>query len=161
MKTMLIKMMMMSSILASMTKKPMSMGTMLLIQTFLIIMYMNMISNSSWIPLTTFLIMIGGLLVIFMYMSSITSNEKFNMNYKILTILIYLSIPMEELMSSGQSYESENMLTINNSMISLTKMYTKSMIMTTLMIMYLMLTMITINKIVKTFEGPLRSKTYE
>nr|YP_010958565.1 NADH dehydrogenase subunit 6 [Centrotypus laticornis]UXF57641.1 NADH dehydrogenase subunit 6 [Centrotypus laticornis] len=161
MKMMLIKTMMVSSMMTSSMKKPMSMGIMLMIQTTWTIMLMNTINNSSWIPLITFLIMMGGLLVIFLYMSSITSNEKFKMNYKLSLMIIIMMIPHEELMLSGQNFESEEILTKSKEMISMSKMYSKSMIMTMLMIMYLMLTMITINKIVKTFEGPLRSKTYE
>nr|YP_008992970.1 NADH dehydrogenase subunit 6 [Leptobelus gazella]AEE89608.1 NADH dehydrogenase subunit 6 [Leptobelus gazella] len=161
MKTIMMKLMMIMSIMSLMMKSPMSMSTTLLIQTLWSIMLMNTINNYSWIPMITFLTMIGGLLIIFMYMSSITSNEKFKLNTKLLMVLTLMMMPMEELMSNYQNQEEQNLETKLNTMMSLTKMYNKSMMMTMLMILYLMLTMITVNKIIKMFEGPLRSNTYE
>nr|YP_009692123.1 NADH dehydrogenase subunit 6 [Leptocentrus albolineatus]QEG98462.1 NADH dehydrogenase subunit 6 [Leptocentrus albolineatus] len=161
MKMYIMKMMMTVSIISMMTKTPMSMGIMLLIQTFLMILIMNSMNLSSWIPMITFLTMIGGLLIIFMYMSSITSNEKFKFNYKMMFITLTMMMPTEELLNKYQNQEYLSMEEFMNPITSMTKMYNKSMMMTMLMVMYLMLTMITINKIIKLFEGPLRSNSYE
>nr|YP_010963572.1 NADH dehydrogenase subunit 6 [Leptobelus boreosinensis]WKZ08055.1 NADH dehydrogenase subunit 6 [Leptobelus boreosinensis] len=161
MKTIMMKLMTIMSIMSLMMKSPMSMSSTLLIQTLLSIMLMNTINNYSWIPMITFLTMIGGLLIIFMYMSSITSNEKFKLNTKLMMLSILMTMPMEELVVNYQNQEEQNLETKLNTMMSLTKMYNKSMMMTMLMILYLMLTMITVNKIIKMFEGPLRSNTYE
>nr|YP_010692571.1 NADH dehydrogenase subunit 6 [Tricentrus fulgidus]WBV77312.1 NADH dehydrogenase subunit 6 [Tricentrus fulgidus] len=161
MKSTLIKMIMLISILTTMMKSPMSMGMTLLAQTILTILLMNMMNSSSWIPMITFLTMIGGLMVIFMYMSSITSNEKFKFNMKIMILMIFMFMYTEEMMFNLPNLEFQNIQNNTNNMMSMNKMYSKSMSMTIFMVMYLLLTMISVNKIIKLFEGPLRSKTYE
>nr|YP_010827544.1 NADH dehydrogenase subunit 6 [Sinocentrus brevicornis]WFD60963.1 NADH dehydrogenase subunit 6 [Sinocentrus brevicornis] len=161
MKIMFMKIIMYFSAISVSMKTPMSMGMMLLMQTLLSISLMNTMNISSWIPMITFLTMIGGLLIIFMYMSSITSNEKFKMNTKMLLPLILMAITMEEMMNEFQNQEMQYMNMISDKMMSMTKMYNKSMMMTLMVILYMLLTMLIVNKIVKMFEGPLRSNTYE
>nr|YP_010271141.1 NADH dehydrogenase subunit 6 [Anchon yunnanense]UKB86906.1 NADH dehydrogenase subunit 6 [Anchon yunnanense] len=161
MKTTLMKLMMTTSIMSTMMKMPMSMGITLMIQTMMAISLMNTMSTSSWIPSITFLIMIGGLMIIFMYMSSITSNEKFKLNLKMLYPMTIMMLMMEEMMSNYQTPEIQNLQKESPVMMSMTKMYSKSMMMTMLIMMFLLLTMIVVNKITKMFEGPLRTKTYE
>nr|YP_010963611.1 NADH dehydrogenase subunit 6 [Nondenticentrus paramelanicus]WKZ08094.1 NADH dehydrogenase subunit 6 [Nondenticentrus paramelanicus] len=159
MKMMIMKVMTSISIVSTMMKSPMSMGLTLLMQTIMAIIMMNMNSSSSWIPMITFLTMIGGLMIIFMYMSSITSNEKFKLNMKMSLPLILTMMIMDETMLNWYSQELHMIQNKMNSMMSMNKMYSKSMMMTTMMVMYLFLTMITVNKIIKLFEGPLRSST--
>nr|YP_010963637.1 NADH dehydrogenase subunit 6 [Tribulocentrus zhenbaensis]WKZ08120.1 NADH dehydrogenase subunit 6 [Tribulocentrus zhenbaensis] len=161
MKMTVMKIMSSISIMSTMMKSPLSMGLTLLSQTIMAIMMMNMNNSSSWIPMITFLSMIGGLLIIFMYMSSITSNEKFKLNMKMSIPLMLLMVIMDETMLNWYSQESCMIQNSMNNMMAMSKMYSKSMMMTMMMVMYLLLTMITVNKIIKLFEGPLRSKTYE
>nr|YP_010444574.1 NADH dehydrogenase subunit 6 [Antialcidas floripennae]UTI38484.1 NADH dehydrogenase subunit 6 [Antialcidas floripennae] len=159
MKMMLTKMMATIAILSTTMKTPMSMGMTLLSQIALTIVMMNMISSSSWVPMITFLTMIGGLMIIFMYMSSITSNEKFKMNVKLMLPMIIMLLVTEEMTMNFPTQEDQIIKNSLNSMISMNKMYSKSAAMTLMMVLYLFLTMISVNKIIKLFEGPLRSKT--
>nr|YP_010271128.1 NADH dehydrogenase subunit 6 [Anchon lineatum]UKB86893.1 NADH dehydrogenase subunit 6 [Anchon lineatum] len=161
MKILMMKLMLIMSMLSTLMKMPMSMGITLLIQTLMMISIMNSMNTSSWIPLITFLIMIGGLMIIFMYMSSITSNEKFKLNLKMFYPMITTMAITEEMMSNYQVTELQDLQKELPAMMSMTKMYSKSMMMTMLMMLFLMLTMIVVNKITKMFEGPLRTKTYE
>nr|YP_010271167.1 NADH dehydrogenase subunit 6 [Tricentrus longivalvulatus]UKB86932.1 NADH dehydrogenase subunit 6 [Tricentrus longivalvulatus] len=161
MKMMIIKTMISISIVSTMTKSPMSMSLMLLTQTSLTIVMMNTNNSSSWVPLITFLTMIGGLMIIFMYMSSITSNEKLKMNLKMILPIIIMMMITEEMMMNWPNHEIQLIHNSMNNMMSVNKLYNKSMMMTMMMILYLLLTMISINKIIKLFEGPLRSNTYE
>nr|YP_009344633.1 NADH dehydrogenase subunit 6 [Entylia carinata]APU51898.1 NADH dehydrogenase subunit 6 [Entylia carinata] len=160
MKTKILKTMVYLSMLSSMMKTPMSMMMLLLIQTMLSITLMNKMFNSSWFPMITFLMMIGGIMIIFMYMSSITSNKKFKTNMKIVLLSGMMLFMMEEMMSEFQMNENQELIKTMEDL-SMTKMYNKTMFMTMLMVLYLLLTMLSINKIIKNFEGPLRSKTYE
>nr|YP_010271154.1 NADH dehydrogenase subunit 6 [Gargara genistae]UKB86919.1 NADH dehydrogenase subunit 6 [Gargara genistae] len=161
MKMMIMKTMMSISMICILMKSPMSMMFILLIQTLLSVLIMNMINSSSWIPMITFLTMIGGLMIIFMYMSSITSNEKFKLNLKMTFIMIMTFMMTEDMIIDMPNQEFQMIQNSLDNMMSMNKMYSKSMTMTTMMIMYLLLTMISVNKIIKLFEGPLRSKTYE
>nr|YP_010610475.1 NADH dehydrogenase subunit 6 [Cyphonia clavata]WAP90802.1 NADH dehydrogenase subunit 6 [Cyphonia clavata] len=160
MKMMTLKMMMCLSLISTTLKTPMSMMSTLLMQTLLSILLMNKNSNSSWFPMITFMMMIGGIMIIFMYMSSINSNKKFKFNMKSMLVLMLMIFMMEEMMTENLTTEMQK-LTGTMEEYSLSKMYNKTMAMTTTMVLYLLLTMISINKIIKNFEGPLRSKTYE
>nr|YP_010478213.1 NADH dehydrogenase subunit 6 [Nesophrosyne ogradyi]UVI59657.1 NADH dehydrogenase subunit 6 [Nesophrosyne ogradyi] len=159
MKILLMKTMIMISSYTMMLKTPMSMGVMLLILTAVSTFLMTNILTTAWIPMIMFLMLIGGLLILFMYMSSIVPNEKFTTNILMVIIptLVFI-MPLESMMVESLMNESlmSSMLTDNISMI---KIYNKKTFMITLfMFMYLLMSMIVVTKIVKIFKGPLRSK---
>nr|QXP43459.1 NADH dehydrogenase subunit 6 [Koreocerus koreanus] len=160
MKMNMMKIMMMMISTLPMMKTPMSMGIMLMMQTVLMTTLMNKMMTSSWLTMITFLMMIGGLLILFIYMSSLASNEKFKINMKMMAITITATWMTEDLMQSMQINETQNLINIEyTEQLSLNKLYNKkSMSITLIMVMYLLLTMITVTKLVKHYEGPLRSK---
>nr|QWZ47665.1 NADH dehydrogenase subunit 6 [Metidiocerus impressifrons] len=160
MKMYIMKMMlMMISILPAM-KTPMSMGMTLMLQTIMMTTLMNSMMTSTWLTMITFLMMIGGLLILFIYMSSLASNEKFKINMKMMIITVMIFIMMESLMQDMQINEAQNLnSTEYTEQLSLNKLYNKkSMMITLIMVLYLLLTMIVVTKLVKHYEGPLRSK---
>nr|YP_010736894.1 NADH dehydrogenase subunit 6 [Pedionis sagittata]WEP24768.1 NADH dehydrogenase subunit 6 [Pedionis sagittata] len=163
MKFMLLKIMMLMSIMMPMMKTPLSMGSILLTQTILTSMLMNSMSTTAWFCMITFMMMIGGMMILFMYMSSIASNEKFKMNINITMLMLMTTIYTEDLLSENQIMENEYFNKIENQeMISMTKLYNKkSLLLTMFMVMFLLLTMISVSKIVMHHKGPLRMKTYE
>nr|ATI24706.1 NADH dehydrogenase subunit 6 [Rhinocola aceris] len=59
---------------------PLSMASSIFIQCLVISILSRLMISSSWIPLTIFLVTIGGLMIIFVYTTSINSN----LNFKIL-----------------------------------------------------------------------------
>nr|YP_010362173.1 NADH dehydrogenase subunit 6 [Trifida elongata]UNS15671.1 NADH dehydrogenase subunit 6 [Trifida elongata] len=163
MKMMLMKIMMINSSMTFLFMNPMSMGILLLIQTMLMILMINQMSYTSWFMMITFLMMISGLLILFTYMSSIASNEKFKLKINLTLALIIMLIMIDEMMIENQVHEK---LQINHQKmidLSLIKIYNKkSMMLTMMLVIYLLLTMISVSKIVKHHEGPLRaSKIYE
>nr|YP_009485866.1 NADH dehydrogenase subunit 6 [Limbodessus palmulaoides]AVZ66438.1 NADH dehydrogenase subunit 6 [Limbodessus palmulaoides] len=148
---------------------PLSMGINLLIQTIIISIIMIMFSLSSWFSYILFLIMVGGMLILFMYMTSLASNEKFKFSTKIFTIsLIFMFIMMlmkiDPLFINMLSKTSNNMELLNNmnllkneNLNSLNSMYNKpNHIITIMMINYLLITLIAVVKITKFNSGPLR-----
>uniref|UniRef100_UPI0030012882 NADH dehydrogenase subunit 6 n=1 Tax=Yangisunda ramosa TaxID=3019675 RepID=UPI0030012882 len=160
MKLMTMKLMMIISSLNLVMNNPMSMGMMLMMQTTLIILLLNKIMSSSWFAMITFMMMIGGLLIMFMYMSSIASNEKFKMkaNMMIIILIMLTMLISEEMMLESQIKETIEYKTTNNFNMSLTKIYNKkSMMLTIMLVMYLLLTMISVTKLVKHHKGPLRA----
>nr|YP_010835895.1 NADH dehydrogenase subunit 6 [Carinata dushanensis]WGC89414.1 NADH dehydrogenase subunit 6 [Carinata dushanensis] len=159
MKTMLMKMMIIISMTIIWLKNPMSMGFMLIIQTILMILLMNLMLSSSWFVMITFLMMVGGLLIIISYMSSVSSNEKFSFNLNLTITFLILMFYMDELMEF-QINESQELIMITSfDKMSMIKLYNKkSFLLTIMLVNYLLLTMIVITKIVKHFKGPLRSK---
>nr|UFK32262.1 NADH dehydrogenase subunit 6 [Eurhadina dongwolensis] len=158
MKFLLIKLTTVISSFILIMNHPMSMGLMLMIQTITIIILMNKILSSSWFAMITFLMMIGGLLIMFMYMSSIASNEKFKLKFNIMFLLIILIMIQDEMMLETQINEMQDMIETKNMNLSLSKIYNeKSMMLTVMLVLYLLLTMISVTKMVKHHKGPLRT----
>nr|ASM41870.1 NADH dehydrogenase subunit 6 [Scaphoideus nigrivalveus] len=158
MKMMVIKLMMLMVSYIPFMKTPMSMGILLLIQTTMATILITKIMTSSWMAMIIFLMLIGGLLILFMYMSSIASNEKFSPNMFMIFPFITMIFPLEDMMSDTQMNEKLFSFTMNES-ITLMKIYNKKTIMiTVMMFMYLLLAMISVTKIIKIHMGPLRSK---
>nr|YP_010478356.1 NADH dehydrogenase subunit 6 [Nesophrosyne sp. 242 GMB-2012]UVI59800.1 NADH dehydrogenase subunit 6 [Nesophrosyne sp. 242 GMB-2012] len=159
MKILLMKFMIVISSYTLVLKTPMSMGIMLLVLTSTSTILMAQILTTTWISMIMFLMFIGGLLILFMYMSSIASNEKFTTNI-LLTIIpiIAMTMPVEGMMI--EALMDENLLSyMSIDSISMTKIYNKkTFIITIFMFMYLLMSMIVVTKIIKIFKGPLRSK---
>nr|YP_010610899.1 NADH dehydrogenase subunit 6 [Podulmorinus opacus]WAP91720.1 NADH dehydrogenase subunit 6 [Podulmorinus opacus] len=160
MKLNIMKLMIMMISMLPIMKTPMSMGMILMLQTMMMTLLMNKMMVTSWLTMITFLMMIGGLLILFIYMSSLASNEKFKINMKVLIIMMVMMIISEEFMQDMQINETQDIINImTTEQLSLNKLYNKKSLMITLiMVLYLLLTMIAVTKLVKHYEGPLRSK---
>uniref|UniRef100_A0A8F8AFF8 NADH-ubiquinone oxidoreductase chain 6 n=1 Tax=Aconurella prolixa TaxID=1671185 RepID=A0A8F8AFF8_9HEMI len=155
---MMVKIIMTISTLIMFLKTPMSMGVLLLTQTTLATLLISKMAVTSWMSMVMFMMFIGGLLILFMYMSSIASNEKFKPNFKLMLILTMVIIPTEEILMEIQTNELMSM-NIKMDMISMSKIYNKkTMMMTLFLFIYMLLTMISVTTIVKMFKGPLRAK---
>nr|WRY72484.1 NADH dehydrogenase subunit 6 [Aguriahana wutyshana] len=158
MKMLMTKAMVAFSSIILIMNNPMSMGLILLVQTTTVILFMNKILISSWFAMITFMMMIGGLLIMFMYMSSIASNEKFKMKINMTMVAIIFIILTDEMLLENQINENQELMKTNNLNFSLTKIYNeKSMLLTIMLVMYLLLTMISVTKMVKHHKGPLRA----
>lgn len=139
------------------------MGILLILQTIFIVIFINLISKSSWFIIITFIIIIGGLLILFTYIRRIASNEKFKVKLNLTVILIILILWWDEKLIDNFINDDIKIITINESRISLAKIYnSKSILITIILVIYLLLTIISVSKIVKHYKGPLRSyKKYE
>nr|UAT98102.1 NADH dehydrogenase subunit 6 [Laothoe amurensis] len=150
---------------------PLSMGFMILTQTMLTCMLSGMLIKTYWFSYILFLTFLGGLLVLFIYVSSIASNEMFSLsnNMKITMIIFLLMLVLiqglfyKNLTWMNLNYNSEmdkfsNLLFFNNeNKINLNKLYNNySSMLTMLLIIYLFITLIAIVKITNIFYGPLR-----
>nr|YP_009694517.1 NADH dehydrogenase subunit 6 [Eurydema oleracea]QEI26502.1 NADH dehydrogenase subunit 6 [Eurydema oleracea] len=137
---------------------PLSMGLILIMQTLVTAIIIGYMMESFLFSYIIIIIMLSGALVLFIYMASVASNEKFNspINMMIIscslmiisfTLLYYLDI----------KYFNNNL--IKNDQISLIKLFNMMTAKMTLMIIiYLLLTMIVVSNIAKVTEGPLRIK---
>nr|ASN65934.1 NADH dehydrogenase subunit 6 [Australicapitona hopei] len=151
---------------------PMSMGLILLLQTVTISLMTGLSSLNFWFSYILFLVMIGGMLVLFIYMTSLASNEMFNTSFKLymLTIILITSSIMlftvmdnsmiNVMMKTSSTTEMNYLLTLaNDNLITLNKIYNSpNNMMTILLINYLLLTLIAVVKITSIKYGPLRQK---
>nr|QJT42852.1 NADH dehydrogenase subunit 6 [Agrilus mali] len=149
------------------TKHPLSMGFNLLMQTVIIALMTGIMNYNFWYSFILFLIMVGGMLILFIYMTSVASNEKFNFSMKttiitamLLMMMIYISYFISPMISSINIMSQPGQFTSSiNWMMSLTKFFTYPQNMKLAMLMsYLFLALIAIVKITSIKYGPLRTK---
>nr|UFZ13148.1 NADH dehydrogenase subunit 6 [Ctenochauliodes punctulatus] len=148
------------------TNHPLSMGLILLIQTILICLISGLMMQSFWFSYILFLIMLGGMLVLFIYMTSLASNELFSLSTKMIIInLMTMTILMIMLFMYNTHYI--NNMNLDSSLIyyimnqensiELNKLYNfPTMNLTLILINYLFLTLIIVVNITNINYGPLR-----
>nr|QVJ97794.1 NADH dehydrogenase subunit 6 [Macrophya dolichogaster] len=164
---MLLIMIMLNSLMFYSSKTPLFMGLLLLIQTMMITLMSGILSLNFWYSYILFLIMIGSMLILFIYISSLSSNQKFLFNknsiYLNLMMMMMILISLYKLnfflMSNSDTVSLFN-IELNNNLnlkMSMNKLYNiptnKIMFM---LINYLMLTLFIVVKITNINMGPLR-----
>nr|YP_009185902.1 NADH dehydrogenase subunit 6 [Olophrum piceum]ALO70799.1 NADH deshydrogenase subunit 6 [Olophrum piceum] len=145
---------------------PLSMGMILLMQTVLISLITGFMSMNFWFSYILFLIMVGGMLVLFIYMTSIASNEKFEYSNKIfmvifllLSMMILMYLNMDLFFMNMNNFNMESIKIKSSLNLSLSKFLNfPSNMMLFLMIIYLFITLIAVVKITNINIGPLRQK---
>nr|YP_009745916.1 NADH dehydrogenase subunit 6 [Sciara ruficauda]QIH95761.1 NADH dehydrogenase subunit 6 [Sciara ruficauda] len=150
-------------------KHPLSMGLMLLLQTLTICLITGMMNNSFWFSYILFLVFLGGMLVLFIYVTSLASNELFNFSTKLFLIifsLLIITFIVHYMMDSTQFMFINNneMMELNfnflnkENYIVIYKLYNyPTNLITLLLINYLLLTLIIVVKITDFYHGPLRN----
>nr|YP_007627067.1 NADH dehydrogenase subunit 6 [Tanaocerus koebelei]AGC22383.1 NADH dehydrogenase subunit 6 [Tanaocerus koebelei] len=148
---------------------PMSMVIIILIQTLLVCLMSGTLMESFWLSYILFLTFLGGMLVLFIYITSIASNEMFHIkslsliSLSIMLLIIssaFLIIKMIWMSSPSINSEMEIM---NDMMMyfemsdSLKKLYNApTYVITLMMMMYLFLALVAVAKITNINQGPIR-----
>nr|AVN68173.1 NADH dehydrogenase subunit 6 [Cryptocercus hirtus] len=142
---------------------PLAMGVMLLMQTVLVCLMSGMMSQSFWFAYIMFLIFIGGMLVLFIYVTSLASNEMFTLSTKMMisstmSMIILLLMTSNWMKMNNSETLTNEMLNLNNeNQTQLNMLYNNpNGKMTILLASYLFLALITVVKITNISKGPLR-----
>nr|AND96221.1 NADH deshydrogenase subunit 6 [Onthophagus cf. jeannelianus] len=159
---MMLMIMMLFSVLIISTKHPLTMGMILLIQTINLSLYMGYLNLNYWYSYILFLIMIGGMLVLFIYMTSIASNEKFSPSIKlfltsnsILMLYFFMYFIDPFYMNLNNNYKEY----VHN--LSLNKYFNfPNSIIMYMLIIYLLITLFAVVKITSFKKGSLRMTNY-
>nr|YP_011002915.1 NADH dehydrogenase subunit 6 [Leucoptera coffeella]WPR14281.1 NADH dehydrogenase subunit 6 [Leucoptera coffeella] len=154
---------------------PLTMGFMIIVQTLLTCLMSGLLLNTYWFSYILFLTFLGGMLVLFIYVSSIASNELFY-NSKYLLMMLIMNFFLLFLMYIIFYNKEMEIKNINNEMnklnyeffmfnyeykINISKMYNnQSPFMMYMLIIYLFITLIAVVKINNIFYGPLRSSNF-
>nr|YP_010531135.1 NADH dehydrogenase subunit 6 [Runaria punctata]UXW93357.1 NADH dehydrogenase subunit 6 [Runaria punctata] len=171
MTTMMMLLSIILTILFCFNTHPLSMGLILLTQSIMVSIITGLHTNSFWYSYILFIIMVGSMLILFLYVISISSNEKFlppkNMNLMIMSTLFmvffYYLLNQDSMILSTKMTSKDSSSMINNdhnfnlNFMSLNKLYnapTNLMIM--MMMFYLLFTLIIIVKIIKFNKSSLR-----
>nr|AVN68145.1 NADH dehydrogenase subunit 6 [Cryptocercus punctulatus] len=159
---MLLSLSMMISMVFTQINHPLAMGFLLLLQTILMCMMSGLLSKSFWFAYILFMIFIGGMLVLFIYVTSLASNEMFMLSMKIMimsTIMFTLMMTMMNWMKiNNQEIMTNDIMNSNlETQIQLNKLYNKpNGMLTILLALYMFLTLIAVVKIINITKGPLR-----
>nr|AID67399.1 NADH dehydrogenase subunit 6 [Biston panterinaria] len=174
-KMFLSMMMLMLSIMMIFLNHPLSIGLLILIQTLMMCLLSGMLIKTYWFSYILFLTFLGGLLVLFIYVSSVASNElfKLNINMKTLMILLFTMITMMQVYMymyenlnwmnlSNNISDTNNMMNLsffnNENKIYLNKLYNNhTYMMMSMLVIYLFISLVSIVKITNIFYGPLRA----
>nr|YP_010586492.1 NADH dehydrogenase subunit 6 [Pseudoneureclipsis sibuyana]UZZ44293.1 NADH dehydrogenase subunit 6 [Pseudoneureclipsis sibuyana] len=140
-------------------------------QTILIALTMGLMMNSFWFSYILFMILVGGLMIILIYMCSISANNLFMMKFNLLilfTIMVLIinitpsltnNMTSPNWISNFNKYMTLNnqMMNLNNNSIKLNKLFNnKSFMITLLVINLLFILMIISSKMTYWIKGPLR-----
>nr|ALO76518.1 NADH deshydrogenase subunit 6 [Chrysolagria sp. CHR01] len=133
---------------------PISMGMVLLIQTLMVSMLTLIMFKNSWFSYMIFLILVGGMLVLFMYMTSVASNEKFKLNFSVSLMIMIVALISFLLLNLKLEFFTNSKFDF---MLTLSKfIQPMSMMILLFLMIYLLVCMIGIVKISFINQGPLR-----
>nr|AIZ58578.1 NADH dehydrogenase subunit 6 [Ornithodoros costalis] len=127
---------------------PISMLMIMISTTIYLTLMIYMVMKQSWLSLIITLLMLGGLLVIFLYITSLTPNKKFILSKKIFFALT----PLTLLINFNNSFYTNfsNLTTLSIFDIDKTPMLF-------FMLIYLLLTLLVIMKMINSTLSPLKS----
>uniref|UniRef100_UPI0030FF3CEE NADH dehydrogenase subunit 6 n=1 Tax=Vescelia pieli TaxID=2526987 RepID=UPI0030FF3CEE len=146
---------------------PLAMTMTIVSQTMLICLTMSFFSHSMWFSYLLFLIFLGGMLILFIYMTSLASNEMFQLPSKTTIMLLMLTSTIlifnYKYLFMFTSFSKQDSITSNFPILTselphnLIHLYNMPFLLITIMIMiYLLLTLIIAVNITQIQEGPLR-----
>nr|YP_009271112.1 NADH dehydrogenase subunit 6 [Velarifictorus hemelytrus]ANU83252.1 NADH dehydrogenase subunit 6 [Velarifictorus hemelytrus] len=154
------------NIIITMSIHPLAITLLIILQTLSICLIVGPLSYSFWFSYILFLIFLGGMLVLFIYITTLASNELFQLPTKtilMLTFLMIISLLMSNMLNQIPSPLKYSNDSINNNLMNistennLNQLYNyPNLTLTIMTIMYLLITLIIIVKITHINEGPLR-----
>nr|YP_010988645.1 NADH dehydrogenase subunit 6 [Paranaspides lacustris]WOR80937.1 NADH dehydrogenase subunit 6 [Paranaspides lacustris] len=159
------------SMIFLMTNHPLSMGLTLLLQTCFICVTSGAMNLTFWFSYILFLIFLGGMLVLFIYVASLASNEMFKMSFYLLSSITLFTASLlfilwffdflvfySNMLNPQYFFSNYSCQSHNQSLLSF--IYSPYLMFCTLfMVFYLLLTLILAVKITNNFQGPLRFYT--
>nr|YP_009231713.1 NADH dehydrogenase subunit 6 [Moloha majora]ALZ50231.1 NADH dehydrogenase subunit 6 [Moloha majora] len=167
MSLLMMPIMMTLSIMFTRMNHPLSMGLTLLLQTIFICITSGLSSSSFWFSYILFLIFLGGMMVLFIYVASLASNTKFKFPFlsmfiifSLLTIsmvILFFMDLMDFPTSNNIAVPSTLLMSYQNKTMLINWIYSPKLIMFTLFIvLYLLLTLLVVVKISYSHMGPMR-----
>nr|YP_009865005.1 NADH dehydrogenase subunit 6 [Linuparus trigonus]QKE42643.1 NADH dehydrogenase subunit 6 [Linuparus trigonus] len=147
---------------------PLSAGMVLLIQTILVSLTTGLVAPSFWFSYILFLIFLGGMLVLFIYVASLASNESFSVSLISGCAILFSSILMALILATMDPFFSPWPITPQHNFFSMFTQPTftssltcliynqPTLLLTSFVILYLLLTLIVVVFVTSIFFGPLR-----
>nr|URH16499.1 NADH dehydrogenase subunit 6 [Neotermes castaneus] len=149
------------SVMFTQMSHPLAMGMMLLIQTTMMCLISGLMHQSFWFQYILFMVFVGGMLVLFIYVASLASNEMFSLSTKMMitaTAMMLMTLTIKD-KTTINSKETTlfNTMTENEITTMTSKLYNQpNGTLTILMALYLLVALIVVVKITNISKGPLR-----
>jgi len=143
-------------------KSPLRSNLIILRQSIILTLIINLINKTSWISFLLFILYIGGLIIIFLYISRIAFNEfNLNKNYiklriKLRIFIIIIIITKNFILLENLNYENKFIYEDNFYFINIFIIPNNLIIYFIIIILFFIL--ILIIWILKNFKGPIRQK---
>nr|UPL65270.1 NADH dehydrogenase subunit 6 [Largus sp.] len=134
---------------------PLSMGLMIILQAITIALLSGLMLGSFLFSYIITIVMLSGMLVLFIYMASVASNEKFKTPVMIMISALLIFLTLLFLVHDNNEPSHKMLSNTNMEKMTLTNMLNNKYLVT-LIVFYLLFTMITVSSIVNIMEGPLR-----
>nr|YP_010708714.1 NADH dehydrogenase subunit 6 [Caprella penantis]WCR50880.1 NADH dehydrogenase subunit 6 [Caprella penantis] len=146
------------------TNHPLTMGLSLMLTSLLMGILISLTGPSSWLAYMLVMIFVSGMMIIILYMSSLSSNEtispSFFMKYTYGSVFLVAFLVFTASPKLSNNSATEKMFFSDALFSIIYKTYTQLMNpMTTLIIFYLLVVLVTAVNIVKTSKSPLRSNS--
>nr|YP_009734774.1 NADH dehydrogenase subunit 6 [Gesonula punctifrons]QID03496.1 NADH dehydrogenase subunit 6 [Gesonula punctifrons] len=150
-------------------KHPMSMMLFIILQTLFVGLITGTMMESFWLSYILFLTFLGGMLVLFIYITSIASNEMFMPKYMHIIFVVFLWFMLTflfiilnksmyiDLFKNEEFMNTSMIINYQEMSLSLIKLYNNpTFILTMMMMVYLFLALLAVVKIVNIKQGPIR-----
>ena len=135
---------------------PLAMGVTIIFYT-LILCFLLSLTGWAWFSYTLFLVFLGAILVLFVYIAALASNELFEFNYYFfytVTLFIYSILWLLFLIKDVIFYI--NILPEFNNQVLINLYSDQNLLLTRTLILYLLLTLFVVVRVCETNSGPLR-----
>nr|YP_001798477.1 NADH dehydrogenase subunit 6 [Cryptopygus antarcticus]ABS57575.1 NADH dehydrogenase subunit 6 [Cryptopygus antarcticus] len=161
-----IKLMFISSVFSSMmimsSSHPVAIMAYILMQTIIVCLMAWMFLKTSWFSFILFLVFLGGLMVLFIYITSLASNEMIKLNLNNMLLTLFTTVGVVMIMMSYLNHQMELKMDLLNQTKTFFNMYSfESLTMTGLAMIYLLLTLIVVVKISNKFNAPIKNLIFE
>nr|YP_006234099.1 NADH dehydrogenase subunit 6 [Extatosoma tiaratum]BAM10926.1 NADH dehydrogenase subunit 6 [Extatosoma tiaratum] len=148
---------MMLNMMFLLMKHPLSMGMFIIMQTITISMMTGMMYKSFWFSYILFLMYVGGMMILFIYMTSLMPNKMFSMSTKKTAMIMIMTLLLTTIIIKNHNIMNNDMMKMSTMKMMLMKMYNLSNNISMIMlVMYLLFTMITIFNLMESNKSPLR-----
>nr|YP_010535698.1 NADH dehydrogenase subunit 6 [Alectorobius rudis]UYB78623.1 NADH dehydrogenase subunit 6 [Alectorobius rudis] len=139
-----MKFMIILPILFMSSHHPISMIIFMVITMITMNMLMYISLKHSWFIMIFILLILGGLLVVFLYITSLSPNKKFFINKKIIMLTPILMTPSIQFLKISNNHSQTHLF------------MTESMTMMTFTLLFLIITLMVITSIIKTNLAPIK-----
>nr|YP_010139274.1 NADH dehydrogenase subunit 6 [Tullbergia mixta]QQK54728.1 NADH dehydrogenase subunit 6 [Tullbergia mixta] len=146
------------STLAVTISHPIALVFIILAQTSTVCLASFLIHQTSWFSFVIFLIFFGGIMVLFVYISSLASNENFAVSFKstLYTTTTLAGMTLVVINMNTPISQSNELNFLNFTL----KMYSTQMTpITALTMLYLLLSLFVVVEIIKQYQAPLRASS--